>query len=93
ISANLDFDKRDNPNIPTRGFHFQNHLKRSWGLNPASGNFTRFDTELALYWSFKYPSRVVWASRFGAGKNWGDFEFFQGQILGGMDNLRGFRRY
>ena len=93
ISANLDFDKRDNPNIPTRGFHFQNRLKRNWGLNPASGNFTRFDTELALYWSFKYPSRVVWASRFGAGKNWGDFEFFQGQILGGMDNLRGFRRY
>ena len=93
LTAKIDFDTRNNKNIPTRGFHFQNQLKRSWGLNEASGDFTRFDTELALYWSFKYPSRMVWATRFGAGKNWGDFEYFQGQILGGMDNLRGFRRY
>jgi len=36
---------------------------------------------------------MVWATRFGAGKNWGNPEFFQGQTLGGLDNLRGFRRF
>ena len=64
-----------------------------WGLNSFSGDFTRIDGELALYWSFRYPSRLVWATRFGAGKNWGDYEFFQGQTLGGLDNLRGYRRF
>lgn len=93
ITAQVNFDKRDNEHIPTRGFLFQNQLKRSWGLNEASNSFTRFNTELALYWSFNYPSRMVWATRFGAGKNWGNYAYFQGQILGGMDNLRGFRRY
>ena len=67
--------------------------QRMWGLNDYAGNFTRIDGELALYWSFRYPSRLVWATRFGGGKNWGDFEFFQGQTLGGLDNLRGYRRY
>ncbi|SHO59884.1 BamA/TamA family outer membrane protein [Algoriphagus zhangzhouensis] len=93
LSAEVNFDNRDNIHIPSRGFQFQGRLKQNWGINEWASNFTRADAELALFWSFKYPSRVVWASRFGAGKNWGDYEYFQGHILGGMDNLRGFRRY
>ncbi len=93
LSGTFEFDKRNNEKIPTRGFYFRNQWKRLWGLNSASGNFTRMEAELALYWSFKYASKMVWATRFGGGKNWGDYEFFQGQILGGVNNLRSFRRY
>jgi hypothetical protein len=93
LSATVKFDKRDHPEITTRGIFFEAQAKRMWGFNDYSGNFTSVDGELALYWSFSYPSRLVWATRFGAGKNWGHYEFFQGQTLGGLDNLRGFRRY
>jgi len=93
VSAKVVFDRRDHKNIPTRGLYFEGQAKRMWGLTDFSGDFTRIDGELALYWSFRYPSRMVWATRFGGGKNWGDFEFFQGQTLGGLDNLRGYRRY
>ncbi|WP_339878019.1 BamA/TamA family outer membrane protein [uncultured Algoriphagus sp.] len=93
LSAKVVFDRRDHKAIPTRGLYFESQARRMWGLNSYSGNFTRVEGELALYWSFRYPSRLVWATRFGAGKNWGDYEFFQGQTLGGLDNLRGYRRY
>ncbi|MGA4923219.1 hypothetical protein, partial [Bacillus subtilis] len=63
------------------------------GINEYAGNYTSFNTELSLYWSFKYGSRLVWANKTGYGKNFGEYEYFQGQILGGMNNLRGFRRY
>ncbi|MDF2158561.1 BamA/TamA family outer membrane protein [Algoriphagus sp. CAU 1675] len=93
LSMEFDFDKRDNTKLPSRGFHYHQTIKKHWGLNQFSGDFTSLEADLALYWSFKYPSRIVWATRFGFGKNWGDYAFFQGQTLGGMDNLRGFRRY
>ncbi|MDR7128167.1 hypothetical protein J2X69_000495 [Algoriphagus sp. 4150] len=93
LSAKVVFDRRDHKELPTRGLYFESQAKRMLGLNDYSGDFTRIDGELALYWSFRYPSRLVWATRFGGGKNWGNFEFFQGQTLGGLDNLRGYRRY
>ena len=93
LSAKLVFDRRDHKTLPTRGLYFEGQAKRMWGLNGFSQDYTRVDGEISLYWSFRYPSRMVWASRFGGGKNWGDFEFFQAQTLGGLDNLRGFRRY
>jgi hypothetical protein len=93
ISARLTVDKRDHKILPTRGIFFETQAKRLWGLNSISENFTRIDGELSLYWSFRYPSRMVWASRFGGGKNFGNYEFFQGQTLGGLDNLRGYRRF
>lgn len=93
LSAKVVFDRRNNKKLPSRGLYFEGQAKRMWGLNEYSQNFTRVDGELALYWSFRYPSRLVWATRFGAGKNWGEYEFFQGQTLGGLDNLRGYRRF
>ncbi|SFB09991.1 BamA/TamA family outer membrane protein [Algoriphagus aquimarinus] len=93
LSGKVVFDRRDHKALPTRGLYFEGKAKRMWGLNDHSQNFTSIDGELALYWSFRYPSRLVWASRFGAGKNWGNYEFFQGQTLGGLNNLRGYRRY
>ena len=92
-SAKIVFDTRDQKQMPTRGLYFSGQAKRLWKMNAESNNFSSVNAELALYWSFRYPSRLVWASKFGAGKNWGDYEFFQGQTLGGLENLRGFRRF
>lgn len=93
IYSQIVYDKRDNTRLPTRGFHFQNEFKQRWGLSEAAGNNSSLASSLALYWSFSYPAKIVWATRFGVGKNWGDYAFFQGQTLGGMENLRGYRRF
>ncbi len=92
-TAILEFDKRDNLKMPTRGFYFRQQIQHFEGVNKYAQDYTSAEAELRLYWAFKYPSKMVWAFRTGAGKNFGSYEYFQGQILGGMENLRGFRRY
>lgn len=93
VTTLLEFDKRDNLKMPTRGFYFRQQIQHFQGINRYAQDYTSAEAELRLYWAFKYPSKMVWANRTGAGKNFGSYEYFQGQILGGMDNLRGFRRY
>ncbi|GAA0878747.1 metallophosphoesterase [Algoriphagus jejuensis] len=93
VTALLEFDKRDNVRMPTRGYYFRQEIQHFQGINQFAKNYSAANTELRLYWAFKYPSKMVWANRVGGGKNFGSYEYFQGQILGGMNNLRGFRRY
>ncbi|OOG78213.1 BamA/TamA family outer membrane protein [Algoriphagus sp. A40] len=93
LTALLEFDKRDNLRMPTRGFYFRQEIKHFQGINKYATNYTSVNAELRLFWSFKYLSKLVWANRVGGGKNFGNYEYFQGQILGGMDNLRSYRRY
>ncbi len=93
LTALLEFDKRDRTTMPTRGFYYRQEIQHFQGINRYAQDYTAANAELSLYWAFKYPSKLVWANRIGAGKNFGDYEYFQGQTLGGMDNLRGFRRY
>lgn len=92
LTALLEFDKRDNQRMPTRGFYFRQEIKHFQGINKYANDYTSVNAELRLFWSFKYLSKLVWANRLGGGKNFGSYEYFQGQMLGGMDNLRGFRR-
>ena len=47
---------------------------------------------MSFYWSFRLPARFTLATRFGGGLNIGDYEFFQANTLGGLSNLRGYRR-
>lgn len=93
VTALLEFEKRDNRKMPTRGFYFRQEVKHFQGINQYANDYTSINAELRLYWSFKYLSKLIWANRIGAGKNFGNYEYFQGQVLGGMDNLRGYRRF
>jgi hemolysin activation/secretion protein len=49
-------------------------------------------SDLAFYASVRLPTTLTIASRIGGGVNFSDFEFFQANTLGGLSNLRGFRR-
>lgn len=93
ITSLIEFDRRDNVKLPTRGFYFRQETKHLQGLNASARNFTSVSGEIRLFWAFRYPSKLVWANRLGGGKNFGEYEFFQGQTLGGMNNFRGSRRY
>ena len=91
LSLNIDF--RNSAVMPTRGVYWQTSLKVLGGLNDASKNITQLNSDMSLYISFTKKANFVIATRFGAGKNFGEgFEFYQAQYLGGTENLRGYRR-
>jgi Omp85 superfamily domain/Calcineurin-like phosphoesterase len=89
----IGIDNRNNIVMPSRGINWQSSVQVNTGLNSASNNFTRLNTDLSLYTSFNRQARLVIATRFGGGINYGKYEFFQAQYLSGTENLRGFRKF
>ncbi len=88
----LDINSRNNQVLPTRGFVMDFKVRPLVGLNEFSNNVVKADIDMRLFASlFSFP-RIVMATRFGYGKNFGKFEFPQAYYLGGTENLRGYRR-
>jgi hemolysin activation/secretion protein len=87
----FNVDTRNNPVSSYRGITWNTSLKVLSGLNDKSGDVTQLRSDFAFF--LPLGKSLVLASRFGAGKTFGDFEFFQAQYLGGTDNLRGYRKF
>lgn len=85
-------DTRDNPVIPRRGILWETTAKYLAGMNDASYDLTQVNSEFTFNLSL-VKNFVVLANRFGGGHNFGDFEFYQAQYLGGEAHLRGYRKY
>jgi hypothetical protein len=84
-------DTRNNEMIPSRGIKFNTTVR---SLVPFQGNasaLTQVNGDLSLYTDFISKKRFVFATRFGAGYNFGDYQLPQAQYLGFRENLRGFR--
>jgi hemolysin activation/secretion protein len=62
------------------------------GFDKRAGDFNSLESSLAFYHTFRFPARIVFAARVGAGINSGDYEFYQTQILDGRTELRGYRK-
>jgi len=87
----LNVDTKNNAVLPTRGITWFTSLRVLRGLNDHSYDVTQLRSDFAFF--LLLGKSVILASRFGAGHNFGDFEFYQSQYLGVLDNLRGFRKY
>ncbi len=92
LVAEFHYDSRNNPAMPERGMLFNLDLRGYNGFGDASADFTRFLGDLSFYYSFRIPAKVTVALRAGGGHNFGDYEFFQAQILSGPQHLRGYRK-
>lgn len=91
---NIGIDTRNSSALPTRGINWQTSFKVLNGLKNTTGSVTQLSSDMSIYMSFSRNPKVVLASRFGGGINFGNnFEFFQAQYLGGTLNLRGYRKY
>ena len=88
----LDINSRNNQVLPTRGFMMDLNVRPLAGLNSFSHNVLRTDIDMRVYASLFSLPRIVLASRFGWGKNFGKFDFPQAYYLSGTENLRGYRR-
>lgn len=89
----LNIDNRNNKVLPSRGIDWQTSLKMLNGITDASRNVTQLRSDFSIFMSFSKQAGFVLTTRFGAGHNFGNFEFYQVQYLGGTDNLRGYRKY
>ena len=92
INTNLVYDTRDNPILPQKGVLWNTEAK--W-FNKTMGNYSNYvklSSFLSMYLSFNKDPRTVFAFRFGGAYNYGDYEFFHSNLLGGHFNLRGYRK-
>lgn len=83
-------DSRDNKITPRKGVYWQNSFRVLSGQNTVSRDLRQIGTDLRMYAKISGP--LTWAGRIGGGRNFGGFEFYQAQYLGGEENLRGYRK-
>ncbi|MCZ6900180.1 MAG: hypothetical protein O7F74_08070, partial [Bacteroidetes bacterium] len=90
----FSYDTRNNPAMPLSGVYFETDLRGYTGNNNASEDYTRFLGSLSLYQTIRLPAPLTLAIRVGAGHNFGNYEFYQAQILNGVRNfnVRGYRK-
>ncbi|RFS18948.1 hypothetical protein DVR12_25405 [Chitinophaga silvatica] len=86
-------DTRNSILIPTRGVLWTTIYAANLGLEKDASNTHQLTSDLSLYMSFTDPANVVLVTRFGGGKIWGNYEYWQALNVGGVINLRGFRNY
>ncbi|MES2518957.1 MAG: metallophosphoesterase [Bacteroidota bacterium] len=86
-------DNRNNKVFTTQGMLWNLEATFQKGIDSDfKEHYINLKTDLSFYYSFKLPAVVSLATRFGGGINFADFEFYQANTLGGLSNLRGFRR-
>ncbi len=88
----LIVDTRDNAIMPMRGIYWETSGRSLRGLNDEAYNFTKLNSEFTFHIGV-FPKRLIFSNRIGGGHNFGDFEFYQAQYLGGEEHLRGYRKY
>lgn len=81
----------DNPLLTRRGINFNLNLGAESELETGDLH-TWFSPSLSFNYQFKYLMQPVIATRIGAEFHGGEFDFFQGAILGGADKMRGLRK-
>lgn len=91
LKVGLQIDTRDNDILPFRGLLWTTTVFGNQGLNEEKHNYLQVQSDMSLYTSFRVPANLVLVTRFGGGKIWGHYEFFQAMMLGGVQNLRGYR--
>ena len=93
FNTGFTFDKRNHNALPSEGTLINANFEQLWGLNDRSAEISRLSADLSFYIPFRFPARVVLANRVGVEHFIQEnFDFFNNAQLGGLTNLRGFRR-
>lgn len=85
------YQNTDHPIIPSKGFRFMSSAAYTYNLSDADRSFTRLSSDAVVY--IPVVKFISLAVRVGGAANIGDAEFYQLNMLGSHENLRGFRKY
>ena len=91
-SAAFQYRVVDNPAIVRRGIDFDIATGLDLPLTGDDDAHRYLKTSLAMYYQFKHLGRSVLATRVGMQWHGGDYQFYQGAILGSQENFRGVRK-
>lgn len=92
VSMALSLDKRNDPKFTSRGTLITFESRTMAGLDHRAADFSSLDGSVAFYHSFRLPAKLVFAGRIGGGRTFGNYNFYQAQILSGRTELRGYRK-
>jgi hypothetical protein len=92
VGWQFDLGRRDDELFTQRGSSFSVAAKNMAELNGDRSGFSSYQASVAIFHSFKQRSRLVFAARAGTGINRGTYPFYQGQVLSGKTELRGYRK-
>ena len=87
----LDVNTSNSKLFPTRGILFNATAQTFFGLNNYSNQHTQASANFSFYTDFIAKKHLVLASAFGGGHNFTKYQFYQAQMLGFKENLRGYR--
>ena len=91
LGANLHYAivKTDDIRYPTRGYHLFTDITYKRNVTNGKYDFIGLNGAICIYLPL---GKVVMAHRTGFANNFGDFEFYHANSLGGNTNLRGYLR-
>lgn len=87
------FDTKDDKILPEQGVRFSIEGNITQHLDQGILNFKQLKSSFSFFTSFGKSLKTTLAMRIGGAVNTGDFEFYQANVLGGLNNLRGYRQY
>ncbi|MEM7101641.1 MAG: BamA/TamA family outer membrane protein [Bacteroidota bacterium] len=82
----------DNKALPGRGISFDAGATVNFNLDDQDSRYTRVFSEFSMFYTLT-PIKTTIAARVGAAHNFGDFQFFQANTIGGNSNVRGLRAF
>ena len=88
----LGFNNANDLQMPSSGIRFNAGVSWRANLEDTDRNFLKYYSDLTFYLPINHRQSFIFATRVGFEHINGDFEFFQGAILDGNSNFRGFRR-
>ncbi|MEM6641765.1 MAG: BamA/TamA family outer membrane protein [Bacteroidota bacterium] len=88
----FEVDTRSDKVLPQNGLLATAQVEHLEAFSNGSQSVTKLNADWAFYLSFRLPAKVVIANRVGTAHNMGDYEFFNANVLGGRENLRGYRQ-
>ena len=92
VRAFLNLTAVSTPINPRIGLKWLNEFTYNHQLNGEQMKFGRLRSEFMFYIGPRLPFQVTLAARLGGAHNIGDFPVYQANMLGGLTNLRGYRR-
>jgi hemolysin activation/secretion protein len=90
LTTGYRFNKKNNEMYPSRGIEFGTRITYFGDLQEDEDGFWRFSSFLSTY--LPINNRLTLASRIGGAILSGNPQFYQFNVLGGRENLRGYPR-
>jgi hypothetical protein len=92
FASSLVIDNRNSPRLTTRGTYLTVGTRGMRGMDSRANDFLSVEGAVSFYHSFNSPKWLTFAARFGGGRTFGKYDFYQAQILSGRTDLRGYRK-